>query len=56
MSSPSWRHGWARPRDSGTFWSHLYLAIDDRQVFASLGHLDDLRAFAAIVQRLADEH
>ncbi len=34
---------------------HLYLAIDDRQVFASLQRLDDLRAFAATVKRLATE-
>jgi len=34
---------------------HLYLDIDDRSVFASLDRLDDLREFAAIVQRLADE-
>jgi uncharacterized protein YutE (UPF0331/DUF86 family) len=31
---------------------HLYLEIDDRRVFAALGQLDDLRAFAAVVQRL----
>jgi uncharacterized protein YutE (UPF0331/DUF86 family) len=34
---------------------HLYLDIDNTKVFASLGHLDDLRAFAAVVQQLADE-
>jgi uncharacterized protein YutE (UPF0331/DUF86 family) len=34
---------------------HLYMEIDDRSVFASLDRLDDLRQFAAIVQRLADE-
>ncbi|HEX5762189.1 MAG TPA: DUF86 domain-containing protein [Solirubrobacterales bacterium] len=34
---------------------HLYLEIDDRSVFASLDRLDDLRQFAAVVQRLADE-
>lgn len=34
---------------------HLYMDIDDRAVFASLSRLDDLRAFAAIAQRLADE-
>ncbi len=28
---------------------HLYMEIDDRKVFASLGSLDDLRRFAAIV-------
>ncbi len=33
---------------------HLYLEIDDREVFASLGRLDDLRAFAAAAQALAD--
>lgn len=32
---------------------HLDLDIDDRRVFASLRHLDDLRAFAAVVERLA---
>jgi uncharacterized protein YutE (UPF0331/DUF86 family) len=34
---------------------HLYLELDDSQVFASLGRLDDLRAFAAVVRRLADD-
>jgi uncharacterized protein YutE (UPF0331/DUF86 family) len=34
---------------------HLYLKIDDSKVFASLGHLDDLRAFAAVVQQLVAE-
>jgi len=34
---------------------HLYLDLDDRMVFATLGHLDDLRAFAAVVQGLLDE-
>ncbi|MGI8945174.1 MAG: type VII toxin-antitoxin system HepT family RNase toxin [Thermoleophilaceae bacterium] len=34
---------------------HLYMDIDDRAVFATLSRLDDLRAFAAAVQRLADE-
>jgi uncharacterized protein YutE (UPF0331/DUF86 family) len=34
---------------------HLYLDIDNTKVFASLGHLDDLRAFAAVVQQLVDE-
>ena len=33
---------------------HLYLEIDDRRVFASLERLEDLRAFAAVVARLAD--
>lgn len=32
--------------------AHLYLEIDDRMVFASLGSLDDLRLFAKVV---ADE-
>jgi uncharacterized protein YutE (UPF0331/DUF86 family) len=31
---------------------HLYLEIDDRSVFASLAHLDDLREFAASLERL----
>jgi len=30
-----------------------YLGLDDELVFASLGRLDDLRAFAAVVERLA---
>lgn len=30
---------------------HLYMEIDDRAVFASLAHLDDLREFATSVQR-----
>ena len=34
---------------------HDYLDIDDRRVFASLSRLDDLRAFATVVQHLADE-
>jgi uncharacterized protein YutE (UPF0331/DUF86 family) len=34
---------------------HLYLEIDDSRVFAAFGHLDDLRAFAAVVQRLIAE-
>jgi len=33
---------------------HLYMEIDDRSVFASLAHLDDLREFAAGLERLAD--
>jgi len=33
---------------------HLYMELDDRSVFASLAHLDDLREFAASVERLAD--
>jgi uncharacterized protein YutE (UPF0331/DUF86 family) len=32
---------------------HLYMEIDDRAVFASLGYLDDLRAFATAVEGLA---
>jgi uncharacterized protein YutE (UPF0331/DUF86 family) len=32
---------------------HLYLEIDDRSVFASLAHLDDLREFAASIERLS---
>lgn len=32
---------------------HLYLEIDDRSVFASLAHLDDLREFASSIERLA---
>ena len=32
---------------------HLYLEIDDRAVFAALAHLDDLREFAASLERLA---
>lgn len=31
---------------------HLYLEIDDRAVFASLAHLDDLREFGSTVERL----
>lgn len=33
---------------------HLYMEIDDRSVFTSLAHLDDLREFAASLERLAD--
>lgn len=33
---------------------HVYLDIDDEAVFATLGRMDDLRAFAAVAQRLAD--
>jgi len=33
---------------------HLYLDIDDREVFAALGRLDDLRQFGAAAQELAD--
>lgn len=32
---------------------HLYLEIDDRSVFASLAHLDDLREFGSTVEGLA---
>jgi uncharacterized protein YutE (UPF0331/DUF86 family) len=31
---------------------HLYMEIDDRAVFASLAHLDDLREFAGSLERL----
>lgn len=34
--------------------THLYLEIDDRMVFASLGTLDDLREFAKVVARQLD--
>lgn len=33
---------------------HLYMEIDDGAVFASLAYLDDLREFAAAVERLAN--
>lgn len=33
---------------------HLYMEIDDRKVFASLGSLDDLRQFAAVIGRELD--
>lgn len=33
---------------------HMYLDLDDREVFRSLGRLDDLREFARIAQELAD--
>lgn len=33
---------------------HMYLDLDDREVFASLGRLDDLREFARVAQSLAD--
>ena len=33
---------------------HAYMEIDDRKVFDSLGSLDDLRKFAAIVAREID--
>ncbi|MDQ3648011.1 MAG: DUF86 domain-containing protein [Actinomycetota bacterium] len=34
---------------------HAYLDTDDRQVLAALDRLDDMRDFAAAVQRVADE-
>jgi uncharacterized protein YutE (UPF0331/DUF86 family) len=34
---------------------HMYLDVDDREVFAALERLDDLRRFAAAAQRLADQ-
>jgi uncharacterized protein YutE (UPF0331/DUF86 family) len=34
---------------------HLYMEIDNRAVFASLAYLDDLRQFAAAVERLVDK-
>lgn len=34
---------------------HAYLDTDDRLVLAALDRLDDLRAFAAVVQRAVDE-
>jgi uncharacterized protein YutE (UPF0331/DUF86 family) len=41
------------PRDLAQRLSvHLYLEIDDHSVFASLAHLDDLREFAASLERL----
>lgn len=33
---------------------HAYLDVDDRQVFAALSRLDDLREFAAAVQQIVD--
>lgn len=33
---------------------HLYLDIDDRKVFDSLSHLEDLRQFAAFVEKQLD--
>ncbi len=33
---------------------HAYLEVDDRKILASLEQLDDLRAFAAAIQRLID--
>ena len=33
---------------------HMYLDIDDREVFRALDRLDDLRSFAAAAQALAD--
>lgn len=34
--------------------AHLYLDIDDKKVFESLSHLDDLRQFAAFVEEQLD--
>lgn len=34
---------------------HMYLDIDDREVFAALDRLDDLRRFAGAAQSLADQ-
>ena len=34
---------------------HGYADLDDRKVWAALDHLEDLRAFAAVAARLADE-
>lgn len=31
---------------------HVYLEVDDERVWDALGHLDDLREFAAAVERL----
>lgn len=33
---------------------HLYMEIDDKMVFASLGHLDSLRQFAKVVAKQLD--
>ncbi len=33
---------------------HVYLDVDDDRVWDALGHLDDLREFAAAVQRFED--
>lgn len=33
---------------------HMYLELDDREIFSSLGQLDDLREFARVAQELAD--
>lgn len=35
---------------------HAYIDLDDRQVFESLDHLDDIRDFAAAVQRILDSN
>jgi uncharacterized protein YutE (UPF0331/DUF86 family) len=35
------------------FLVHAYMDIDDRKVFASLGSIDDLRQFAAVIGRSA---
>lgn len=34
---------------------HLYMVIDDQKVFASLGALDDLRRFAAVIGAEVDD-
>lgn len=34
---------------------HAYLDIDDRKLFQSLEHLDDLRAFAEVVEGMLDQ-
>ncbi|HLM30115.1 MAG TPA: DUF86 domain-containing protein [Solirubrobacterales bacterium] len=34
---------------------HAYLDLDDRRVFASLDHLEDLRELAVVAERLARE-
>jgi uncharacterized protein YutE (UPF0331/DUF86 family) len=33
---------------------HMYMDIDDREVFAALERLDALRSFATVAQSLAD--
>lgn len=33
---------------------HVYLEVDDDEVWKALGHLDDLREFAAAASRMAD--
>jgi uncharacterized protein YutE (UPF0331/DUF86 family) len=46
--------GAARQHDLIMHNMHKYMEIDDRAVFTSLAHLDDLREFAASAERLAD--